>query len=82
MGIPVEHYPGSYRRALLFGILGGLAGVLLDLDHGLTIYFPEIFGKRPLHTLALIIACCVILLYVSCAGRLLFKMVLKRKDNE
>lgn len=68
-------------KPLLIGLLCGVCGVLLDLDHPIA-YALNIGYPRFLHPVYFYISCGIIIGCISCVGGLLFKMVLKRCLND
>jgi hypothetical protein len=71
---------GLYIFTFLAGILGGVIGILPDLDHPLSLLL-GIEHPRFIHTWVLIIACVVIVGCCAYFGGLLCWMVLERRDR-
>ena len=69
-------YSSEYQFALFVGILGGIFGVLVDLDH-IPSVFREGIDHRLWHTPALIIAFGVTCYCLAYFAGLLARMVLK-----
>lgn len=69
-----------YKYALFVGFLGGVCGVLIDIDH-----IPSFLGitntGRPAHTCLGILAGIVAVYCLACLGRLFIRMVLKSRTN-
>ncbi len=81
MGLPNSRYIKVWRSSLYFGFCGGLAGVLVDLDHWFAyqgIQFIPLLEGRPLHLFLAIIAGCVVVYSISRLRRLVTKLVLKK----
>ena len=77
MGKVNPRYLVLQHPALFAGLCGGVVGVLLDVDHILTFYFPQL-GARPLHQPALYLSCGFTVYYIACAGRSFLETVLKK----
>ena len=82
MGIFFLRHRVQFRTALYLGLLGGIVGVLLDVDHIFTYYDEETWGSRWFHWPAFYISCGVVVYYGACAGRLLYKKILRKRDND
>lgn len=58
-------------------LLCGILGVLIDIDHPIAYYWLRNLRLRFLHTPILIVGCAIFCIACTCAGRLLYKTLLK-----
>ncbi len=69
------------RRALYVIVTCGLVGVLVDIDHPLSVIL-DIGNGRFLHTPLLVVSCLVLCCTGACIGGLLIKAVLANSCKE
>lgn len=68
------------RVSLLFGICGGIVGVLVDCDHALAYLF-HIQNGRFLHLPLFVCALLVSIGVIAYCGRLYYRMVLNERNR-